>query len=1259
MTRLRTRKEKIVDKEDEEENDNNISGSDDYSESESDEGDKIKDQLDNDEDDSEDADVEEYEDIEVEAEGGDIDLSIKKSTTQQPKKKAASKALRRQYLNEVNQVSTVYDMQMLMRKIFQEAQPTVAVHNRQLTILKTLWIHVTTINLNIEFNEFIAKLVNKILPVKKNIVAANRVVKFLTYFFQLTNPATDANKKKPEETVSETVYTELYEYIITHLMEGLDAINSTVRYRVCHLLTHLIPVCGDLDETMFNELRDGLYVRIFDRDTDVRVRAISALANLQGDNDDLEHDVIKKIRYVMTNDLKADVRRSCMENIVKNRLTEKYIVGRVKDIDATNRRLLFSKILPQFGSYTNISADRRIQLLETGLKDTDESVRKMALKWLTETWMKDSKYDIMAVITALNVRENSVADIAVRELINQNPKVLVNVEDMITNSSFFDKLTPQSALLVRIVFEYCQDEKKIEYIDRVFPEVLDLVSIFEKNFDAKVYNEKQQELASKELQETGDQTTIVIEPKEFDFIIIQLLKIAVSYDYTDEYGRNKMLSILISKLSDQLVDTEVLPGYMECLRRLAANERDFCRIAVEIINEIKDEEYDKVIELKRKEKEDKKKEALENRRKTRSNSVEAYSLVSDTDDESEENAGTAKLASKMRSLIDDSDSDEEIYHSAVTDISAIEAEKSRQIEINQVIALPANVISYCLNITKCMLEIVFSPLKKNELLNALLYNFIVQCINERTEVENRDLALKCHALCGILDKDVAINTMHIAVIYITKVETDDYLDTGLQVMGDLLAVHGTSIIQTGIPNSVNPLVVSKLFYRYLRNSKKPKSQILSAIIIFKLLLCKVVDEPDFFENAVLTYFDPNINKNPELKHCLEFCITTYVYSLESHQKLLVDVVYDILERIFDNWSRICSSNEELKGKNFEQVRMSFIIKRLIDWTDPYLRAGVDEEEPNKSSLHIEVGIHLMSFLRKFNFDDPEHKQIYKPIINALEKIAFTSEADISKIREFSECFSDNTLLQGDIGLALEKDSVCKRNFLKAHTYVNQCLQEAEERLASKNRKTGKEETDILAKEELESEIDIKSEKITKEDNHVDQKESMSVIKEEEIYSKENIEINQDMDSNMRNEGSDSEAVIETKINSSMIQLQDDEEAESDSSIEILEELSINDKSFSKHEKGKNSNRKIKLESDTVATTRSRNPKKTSSNPKNMQQRVKQQSNTNRVSKPLHNKKNSENRGNHYSKPVLKERKINKKKSSPVNKEPEFIDLSSE
>lgn len=894
--------------------------------------------------------------------------------------------------NGVEDVCDAEGVVRAVREVFQAAQTTVATHRRLFLHLMAVMERAGELELYVEFNSIFCRMLGLIMTHKKNYKPADRIVSFVSNFTRMIH----------EDKSYRMLYSDFIDSVFQYVMQGMEAKNYIVRYRVCHLMSHLV---HELPGDHLEFLRDKLVVRIYDINADVRVKAITAYAAFQNDDGGELSEAGKKIQFIMQNDERAEVRRQCLLRLEKNKATEPFIVERARDIDATIRKTIYTKVMPGFDSVLTISPPNRIRLLQWGLRDRVEDVRDACQSWLINTWLKDCDNDLFKVLEAIDNLNSDIGHVVLRTIFNLKPDFVEKVE---FDNEFYSELSIPTSLLARVYFEYCKDEKRNDFIEKNFPMASTFADIVKKFIDARLNNIKllNQAMENDHSEEMDLEGFGIVDPLDYDFINLQLLKIAVDYDYSDEFGRSKLYNILrntLSNMHEHKFNGDLLEALMECLRKLAVNERDFCQVVVEIVHDIKDTIYDAL--------------NLDGGKKDR---------ISEKGDFSDS---------------ENSDSDEE-YHSAMNDISKqsmIEANKSRQEELNQIAKLSSESLELLLNIIKCMLRLMFQPLGDNLPVISMHNNFILPCLNERTETEIRISALECHGLCGLLDKDVAIGVMVVAAIFVSKSEHPKLIESGIRVMCDLLATHGISIVQGDREKSIDTMAVARVFYRTIKNDKMPEAQAVVAEGLFKLFLCNVIDDEELLEMTILKFFDPMVLKNEKLKQCLEFCIPTYCYARESHQALLTKIVEDTMRRLFRDWDNI----QQLNTKEWvtRPTTVKFLIDKFSEWTCPWNLALLSEEEMKHSPNHVDYAIALLRLMREFDPSRMSEKRLYKPMITQLSQIVITPEVGVAKLTEFKGELCSPKLFKGELKVALS-DKTCANSYSKILQFTNECLQRA-------------------------------------------------------------------------------------------------------------------------------------------------------------------------------------------------------------------------
>lgn len=965
-----------------------------------------------------------------------------------------------------------------VRDVFQESQATVATHKR--LQLKIVSILKRAIELELEnvFSTVFIKMIGLILPCKKGYLPANRVISFIAPFI-------DQISKEDE---FKSFYPTFIDALFNFLLQGFDSRNASVRYRTCHIFGYIIfalpeggPLKYEQEEDEDDEeghsyleiLGSKLTIRVFDINADVKIRAIKVYANFQNEDYLQLSDAGRKIRSIMRNDERSEVRRQCLVVLEKNAVTENDIIERARDVDPLTRKTLYNKVLPAYKSIKSISRKNRVKLLLWGLRDRDEGVRDACTQWIMKNWIKDCDDNIDKFVTALYGRQddgeeeeeendddrdetntilnNDIGHLVLTTIFEADRK---HVTEYHFDESFFDNLDVSSSLLTCAYFDYCKGKNLMDLIDNNFPMASKFADIVKNAIDKRLENKILVEQTTKN--HTGDEIINgeelgLVDPDDCDFIVAQLLRMAVDYDYSDEFGRSKLYNILRDTLcnmhkhefSDPLLDK-----LMECLSKLAISERDFCQVVIEIVNDIKDNIYDDVISSKAE------KERIERKKEKKRKRHTSADYEEDENDSSDnEEKGT-----KSGNDSEDSDSDE--YHSAIGDISrqsALEADKSRQEEINQVVQLDAQSLTLLLNITKFMLRLTFRPLSEHVSVVSFHNSFILQCLNKRTEIPVRLLALECHGLCGLLDKNVACNVMRVAAVFAFKADSAQLIECGIKVMCDLLAAHGTSIVLGTQDDEIqiDAGVVAKILYRTLNNEDYPDVQPVVAEGLYKLFLGNTIDDEQLFEMTILKYFDSRILNNNKLRQCLEYCIPAYCFSSVSHQELMTRVAGDVITRLLKTWDDITSCNTKPWASK-RPTTVKLIVEKLSEWTCPWNIISLPNESIAKIPHHLDYAIELLKLMRQFDPSKPDEKKFYKPLVLQLSQLTLTPEIGLSKLVGLKNELCSPQLFQGQI-IKVFDDKTCSNSFSKILEFTNQCIQQAEEL-------EGKKESDINLEE---------------------------------------------------------------------------------------------------------------------------------------------------------------------------------------------------
>lgn len=529
--------------------------------------------------------------------------------------------------------------------------------------------------------------------------------------------------------------------IFLSVLAFLDAKEKTVRFRSTQLIAHMVNNLNTIDDDIFNLIRLGVQKRLRDKEASVRVQAILCLGRFVGqdeddpedsDDDDASTSILERLLDSMINDPSAEVRRAVLLNLPMWPTTLRYILERARDMDATTRRLVYGRILPALGDFRHMSLVEREKMIRWGLRDRDDTVRKAAARLFRERWLEDcasSRDDrpdeekkageaappnieaLCELLERIDVtrsgEEDGMAHEAMREFWEGRPDYR---EALTFDHDFWKNLDTQTAFIARTFNDYChstEDARAQDMIEDKMPEVTmfafvlqkELNSLMELNLKGAVMDEDDPE--AEEVREDYD---------EQEFVVQQLLHIAMTLDYTDEMGRRQIYNIMRESIAKAHLPEECTKLAIEVLRTVCGSrgESDFCALILEAIAEVRD------------------------------------SLLPDTDDGATEKG--------------DDDATEASFHSARSDLDApmligtkknakeLTPEEEEEQRIREVM-----VYSKCLHIAQCTLANVHCDLESDNSLTNILNTLIIPAVQAH-EVVIRERGVICLGLATLLSK---------------------------------------------------------------------------------------------------------------------------------------------------------------------------------------------------------------------------------------------------------------------------------------------------------------------------------------------------------------------------------------------------------------------------------------------------------------------------------------------------------------------------
>ncbi|KAF2023124.1 hypothetical protein EK21DRAFT_119067 [Setomelanomma holmii] len=792
-----------------------------------------------------------------------------------------------------------------------------------------------------EFNNEIVRCVLRILGVKKSESVGDRVIRFLGVFLKHASDKDQAifaaDTEEEATAFHETPSSRLTSSILTTILGFLNAKDKTIRFRATQLVAHIVNSLTTIDNDIFNLIRLGFLKRLRDKEPSVRVQAILGLGRLAGNDDDEQDDedsdddaaggILEKLLDIMINDPSAEVRRAVLLNLPMWPSTLRYILERARDMDATTRRLVYGKILPALGDFRHMSLVEREKLIRWGLRDRDDLVRKAAARLFRERWLEDcaSSRDnrraeekkpgdvappnleaLCELLERIDVtrsgEENGMAHEAMREFWDGRP----DYREAITfDHEFWKNLDAQTAFIARTFNDYCQgteDDRVQGMIEDKMPEVTMFAFVLQKELNSlmelvdKVAVMEEDDPEAEEAQE---------DVEEQDFIVQQLLHIAMTLDYTDEMGRRQMYNIMREAIAKAQLPEECTKLAIEVLRTVCGSrgESDFCALIVEAIAEVRDSLLD-----------------AEDDATVKGDEAEEsfHSAQSDVDQDALPLIGSRKNAKDL------SHEEEEEQH------------------IREVM-----VYSKCLHIAQCTLQNVHCDLESDNSLTNILNTLIIPAVQAH-EVMIRERGVICLGLAALLSKDLALNNIELFIHCFAKGH-DALKEIVIQILTDTIITHPQLLSPPAIdPEATaedaepkrNSLIkpITKVLLRAFGSDNK-RISLIACTAASKLLLLGLLppgSTAEILKAFTLTYFDPEAAANPALRQALSYFLPVFCHSKLKNALLMSQIAVPIMSKL------LLMREETLDEEVDEMVGWPVITAHLSEWTDGRKVVGATE-----------------------------------------------------------------------------------------------------------------------------------------------------------------------------------------------------------------------------------------------------------------------------------------------------------------------------
>ncbi|KAF8424272.1 nuclear condensing complex subunit [Boletus edulis BED1] len=845
----------------------------------------------------------------------------------------------------------------VLPKIFDQVQTTSANHQKNVVALHKLHLDAAaftesthggrSIKLTGErlFEDTFIDLLCRVIVVKKGISQADRIIKFVGAYIHYLDAKARGVKKEDDnvDDDDDTTTTRFVVRLLKFLLKGFVAKDKIVRYRCVHLLTEMVAHLGEIDEDIYYILRAALMERIHDKETPIRVQAAVALSKLCGSEDpsdveEGEQAAIDVLFDTLSCDPAAEVRRAALLNIPIAKHTLPCILARSRDTDTVMRRLVYSAVLEKNcttpdGSVMGplhprvLAISQRELIVRNGLGDREPAVRSAAGS-LLGAWVDVVRGstkaeeggsvmdDVLAFLGLFDLNENTVAEDALLSIFATRVDIFDQLE---LKDAFWDTLNPEKAFLGRVYMEHCiatDDQAKLE---ASLPVVTHLAYQIEG-----VYNKYQedvdtvsQERALRELDANERPGHDLDEPLDdilldAEFVISEMLKLAVNLDYADEIGRRKMFQFVRDTIGQEGLPEGLVARCLDVLRVLSPSERDLIRVVVEVVHELRDE-----------------------REGQEDDGDEGRNIGEGQGDDGAEDDATASAVRAPK---------------APKPPKELTPEEQARAD-----ALDLRCLSLCIG----MLERVNGTFEENSTLEGILGELIVPAV-KRKELALREKGLVCLGLCCLIARRMALNSFQ---LFLSQVQSaPEVLKTRvLQIVFDMLMVHEADFLGKG---GIGSERIIEFLLHVLSAEDAENVQALLCVGLSKLMLAGMVSDERVLKSLVVAYLSPDTAENQELRQCLAYFFPVYCYSSSINQKRMRQISISIFEQLAE-------ATHDLDDDQ-EMVSSAQIIGMFADWTDPQKAVEVQGQTID-DGVHLDLAEDILKTLFKDDMQKEDKK----------------------------------------------------------------------------------------------------------------------------------------------------------------------------------------------------------------------------------------------------------------------------------------------
>ncbi|KAL1747325.1 nuclear condensing complex subunit [Schizophyllum fasciatum] len=782
------------------------------------------------------------------------------------------------------------------------------------------------------------------IPRKPQFNKVDRVVQFIGSYVKYMNEKVveDIPPREDEDEDDETFASRFTAHFIRYILRGYMASNKTVRLRVVQLTSVVVSHLGQIDIDLYNDLKKALQLRAVDKETSVRTFAAICLCKIidtATEDAEYDEDIEQLLLERLCCDPAAEVRRTILAHIPVTESRLASILARLRDTDAATRRVIYIRTLALEGSADEgmsavhphaLKRDQIERIAKFGLNDRDESVRAAAAR-LVATWYDEMGISVKAengdksvngVVEEQMVAFLSLFDLQVGggELAQQATEAVFQARSesyanlKFDSMTFWEQLTPESALLARIFVEYCRTHDSGR-IDIDMPEVQVLSTVAQNVYNA--YLEDIDNQASDVFLNEDQQRRIDAAIYNKLLILDQVLR-TITLMPMDHFGGIKTAQLMSGLLQAPPLPQELIPRCLDVLREVCQDERDLIMRIVEIVDELRDPAAERVAD-------------------------ELLGEAQETQDDERSPEATPRPKPDWNDM----------FKKPAAELTAAERQRVDEIDMK------------CLTLLECVLERVEEPLENNAMLIGPTTNIILPAV-DRQELKFKEKGLTCLGLLCTISLPIAQESMRRLLGHLRSDECPMKLRVKLaMIVFDILLSHRHWYMTKDKDNLVSSVF---RFGRSYRGSRAISFGVGASAVWGDILVYLVLTDVQAIRNLIITYTDPANKDNQALIQCLHHALGVFAHTSAMNKDIMRSSFRPVYKELVETYHE---QEDALEPSRVVQLFLEWTDPDRASWVVP-----VQEKMTVKEwSVQLDLARDVLRMLLKDEFSKDERKPL--------------------------------------------------------------------------------------------------------------------------------------------------------------------------------------------------------------------------------------------------------------------------------------------